>query len=213
MALLWGCYAHTWAYSSHTSLPDAVVGEEHEVNFAAPDALLLTEDALRGDGILFEVKPDNSMVTLWRNADQPAGFFSSLFGITPRYRYEIQVVPEGSRKSKIIVNVRAEGISDEDVPKYKATARFALFQQIDELAAKYPPPSHIPSAGGVNFTVLPNEDLKALAQRVTGNQDNWRQIAKDNGFSSPTDVKPFDSVWVSDSLLKQAPKSSPVPSH
>lgn len=202
----------TYSYTTQTSLQDTVLGEQHEINFSAPDALLLTEDALRGDGILFNVKSDNSLVTLWRKADQPAGFFQSLIGVTPRYRYEVQVVPEGSRKSKIIVNLRTEGIADEDAPKYKASARFDLFKEIDALAAKYPPPSRIPSAGGVNFTVLPNEDLKSFAERVTGNADNWRQIAKDNGLSSPTDVKPFESVWVSDKLLKLAPKTAPTPS-
>jgi hypothetical protein len=209
MALFAGCYVQTWGYTTHTSFQDSVLGEEHEVNFAAHDALLLTEDALRGDGILFEVKSDNSLVTLWRKADQPAGFFQSLVGVTPRYRYEIQVVSQGSHKSKIIVNVRTDGIADEDAAKYKASARFDLFKEIDELAAKYPPPSRIPSVGGVNFTVLPNEDLKAFARRVTGNAENWRQIAKDNGLSAATDVKPFESVWVNDRLLKPAPKTAP----
>jgi hypothetical protein len=114
-------------------------------------------------------------------------------------------VPETSRRSKIIVNVRTEGIPDEQLPDYKASNRFALFKEIDELAARFPPKSHLPSSGGVNFTLLPNEDLRALARRVTGNADNWRQIAQDNGLKSDTDVTAFENIWVRQSLLKPLP--------
>src|SRR5207244_1973879 len=99
--------------------------------------------------------------------------------------YEIQAIPETSHRSKIIVNVRTEGIPDDQLARYKASSRFALFQEIDELAAKFPPKSKLPNSGGVNFTLLPNEDLKTLARRVTGRADNWRQIAEDNGLKSP----------------------------
>jgi len=204
-----GCYVAS--YTEHYSAPDTALGEEHEINFAATDARQLTEDALRGDGLLFEVQPDNSIVTLWRNADinTPTRLLPTLMGVQPRYRYEIQVVSEGSRKSKIIVNVRTEGIPDEQIPSYKATSRFDLFKEVDELASKYPPPSGLPSSGGVNFTLLPKEDLKALAKRTTGNEDNWREIAKDNGLSSPTDVTPFENIWVRNSLLKSPGSASP----
>jgi hypothetical protein len=73
------------------------------------------------------------------------------------------------------------------------------------LASRFPPKSGVPGSGGVNFTLLPNEDLKALARRVTGNPDNWHQIAEDNGLKSDTDVSPFENVWVRNSLLKPPP--------
>jgi hypothetical protein len=199
-----GCFVGYKTYSEHYSAADTALGEEHEVNYPAADALSLTEDALRGDGILFERQPDNSIVTLWRPAgvNPPTGLFPLVMGVKPQYRYEIHVAPEGSRKSKLIVNVRTEGIPDEQLASYKASNRFDLFKEIDELAAKYPPPSRLPASGGVNFTLLPNEDLPALAKRVTGKADNWRQIAKDNGLSSATDVTPFESIWVRYKLLK-----------
>jgi hypothetical protein len=132
----------------------------------------------------------------------------NMMGVQPRYRYEIQVVPEGSQKSKVVVNVHTEGIPDNQIADYKASKRFALFGEIDELAAKYPPPSSTPASGGVNFTLLPNEDLKALARRVTGSEDNWRQIAKDNSLGSPTEVTPFQSIWVANDLIKRAPEKA-----
>ena len=201
-----GCFVGQKAYSEHYSAADTALGEEHGVNFPAADALSLTEDALRGDGILFELQPDNSIVTLWRPAGikTPTGWFPLVMGVKPQYRYEIHVTPQGSRKSKIIVNVRTEGIPDEQLASYKASNRFDLFKEIDELAAKYPPPSSLPASGGVNFALLPNENLPAFARRVTGDAENWRQIAKDNGLSSANDVTPFESIWVSNSLLKRA---------
>jgi hypothetical protein len=208
MSLLAGCYVGLWGTSQHWSTADSALGEEHEVNFPVHDAYLLTQDALRGDGVLFEVGPDNSLITLWRNADTKVGFMENMMGVQPRYRYEIQVIPEGSQKSKIVVNVHTEGIPDSQIADYKASKRFALFGEIDELAAKYPPPSSTPASGGVNFTLLPNEDLKALARRVTGSEDNWRQIAKDNSLGSPTDVTPFQSIWVANTLIKRAPEKA-----
>lgn len=205
MSLLAGCYVGFWGTSEHWSTADSALGEEHDVNFPAHDTFLLTQDALRGDGILYEVGPDNSLQTLWRNADTKVGFMQNMMGVQPRYRYEIQVTPEGSQKSKIVVNVHTEGIADNEIADYKASKRFALFGEIDELAAKYPPPSSTPASGGVNFTLLPNEDLKGLAKRVTGSEDNWRQIAKDNSLKSATDVTPFQSIWVAGNLLKKAP--------
>ncbi len=204
-----GCYVGYKTYTEHYTAADTALGEEHIVNYPALDALQLTEDALRGDGIFFEVQPDNSIVTRWRPADinTPTGWFPMIMGEQPRYRYEIQAVPETSHRSKIIVNVRTEGIPDEQLASYKASNRFALFKEIDELAAKFPPKSGLPSSGGVNFTLLPNEDLKALARRVTGDAGNWHQIAEDNGLKSERDVTPFENIWVRDSLLK----SSPVP--
>ena len=208
ISLLAGCYVGFWGTSEHWSTADSALGEEHEINFPVHDAYLLTQDALRGDGILFEVGPDNSLITLWRNADTKVGFMQNMMGVQPRYRYEIQVIPDGSQKSKVVVNVHTEGIPDSQIADYKASKRFALFGEIDELAAKYPPPSSTPASGGVNFTLLPNEDLKALARRVTGSEDNWRQIAKDNSLGSPTEVTPFQSIWVANNLIKRAPEKA-----
>jgi hypothetical protein len=204
LATVAGCFFGYTASVEHYSGSDSALGEEHETSYAAADALQLTEDALRGDGILFEVQPDSSIITLWRDADinTPTGWLPTMMGQHPRYRYEIQVVPESSQRSKIIVNVRTEGIADEQLPSYKASNRFALFKEIDELALKFPPSSHLPAAGGVNFVLLPNEDLKALAKRATGDESNWVSIAKDNGLKSPTDVSAFENVWISNKLLK-----------
>jgi hypothetical protein len=194
-----------WGENQHWDRQDSALGEEHEINYPVHETFLLTQDALRGDGILFEVGPDDSLQTLWRNADNKVGFVQNLMGVQPRYRYDIQVLPEGNRKSKVVVNVNTQGIPDDQVAEYKASKRFALFGEIEELAAKYPPPSTTPASGGVNFTLLPNEDLKGLAKRVTGNEENWRQIAKDNSLNSPTDVTPFQSIWVANNLLKKTP--------
>jgi hypothetical protein len=209
MSLLAGCYLGLWGENEHWNTADSALGEEHEVNFSAHDTYLLTQDALRGDGILFEVGPDNSLQTLWRNADTKVGFMQNMVGVQPRYRYEIQVTPEGGQKSKVVVNVHTQGIPDNQIADYKASKRFALFGEIDELAAKYPPPSSTPASGGVNFTLLPNEDLRGLAKRVTGSEGNWQQIAKDNSLKSPTDVTPFQSIWVAGDLLKKAPGKAP----
>ncbi|HJU09519.1 MAG TPA: hypothetical protein VJ728_01515 [Candidatus Binataceae bacterium] len=199
-----GCYVGYKHYTDHYTAADTALGEEHTVNYSAADALQLTQDALRGDGILFEVQPDNSIITNWRPARASARTgWSLIIGQTPRYRYEIQTVPVTSRSSKIIVNVRTEGIPDEDLASYKASNRFALFKEIDELAARFPPGSGLPKSGGVNFILLPNEDLKALSRRVTGDPENWHQIAEDNGLKSDTDVTPFENIWVRNSLLKQ----------
>jgi hypothetical protein len=202
-----GCYIGYKTYTEHYTAADTALGEEHIVDYTASDALQLTEGALRGDGVLFEVQPDSSIVTHWRPADSntSSGWFPLIMGEQARYRYEIQAVPESTHRSKIIVNVRTEGIPDEQLARYKASSRFALFQEIDELAAKFPPKSTLPSSGGVNFTLLPNEDLKTLARRVTGRADNWRQIAQDNGLKSPSDVTPFENIWVRNSLLKPVP--------
>src|SRR5579859_3415968 len=151
-----GCFFSYSATTEHLSNPDSAVGEEHEFNYPMADTLQLTEEALRGDGILFEVQSDNSIITLWRDADLNTriGWFAMMLGNKPRYRYEISLIPEGGQRTRVIVNVRTEYIADELQASYKASNRFALFKEIDELAAKYPPPSRLPSSGGVNFTLL-----------------------------------------------------------
>ncbi len=202
-----GCYLRYQHQTEHADFDEAALGEEHVVNFAPTEARQITEAVLRSDGLLFEVQPDNSIVTFWRNADfqSPNEFIPLIINVPPRYRYEISFVQTAPKQTKIIVNAHAENIPDDKLPEYKASNRFELFKEIDEVALKSPPSSTTPASGGVNFTVLPNEDLKALAQRVTGNADNWQVIAKDNGLKSDSDVKPFENVWVRNSLLKQTP--------
>lgn len=200
-----GCYAGVFAHTYQVGGTEAAVGEEHEMDYPAHDAFLLTQDALRGEGILFDVKPDDSLVTYWQKPDKPGGILSGLVGAEPGYRYEIQVVPEGAAKSKVVVNLRIEDIPDSELDHYKASARLDLFHKIDEVAKLTPPPSNLPRTGGVNFTLLPNEDLRGLAKRVTGSGDNWHEIARDNGISSPSDVTAFETIWVRNSLLKDAP--------
>lgn len=179
--------------------------------FSAGQTLELVQDVLRGEGILFDVLSDQSIVTLWKPADNPPGFFSSLAGMKPQYRYEITVIPEGGAKSKIIVNVRTDHVPEPDIAKYKASTRFNMFQKLDQLAADLPPSSRTPNAGGVNFALLPNEDLRGLAKRVTGDSGNWKRIAQRNGLTSPTDVTPFQTIWVPDDLIKAKPQSHPPP--
>ncbi|HEV3115036.1 MAG TPA: hypothetical protein VGY99_31515 [Candidatus Binataceae bacterium] len=193
------------------SRADVAVGEEHETPFPAGQTLELVQDVLRGEGILFDVPSDQSIVTLWKPADNPPGFFSSMAGMKPRYRYEITVIPEGSAKSKIIVNVRTEYVPEPDIAKYKASLRFNMFNKLDELAANLPPSSMTPNAGGVNFALLPNEDLRALAKRVTGDPENWKVIADRNGLNSPTDVTPFQTIWVPNNLIKAKPQAHRAP--
>lgn len=209
--LFWGCFFNTWAYTSHGGGTDTAIGETHEVDYPVADTYTLVEDVLRGEGILFEPQPDYALNTLWTNAGNPPGFFAGMLGVQPRYRYEIRVLPEGSARSKIIVNVRADDIPDDQVPSYEASRRFNMFQKLDQLAARLPPTPKTPVVGGVNFALLPKEDLKGLAKRVTGNADNWREIAKDNGITSPTDVSPFQTLWVRNELINSKPKDSSPP--
>jgi len=184
---------------------EVTLGEEHEVNFNDHQAFLLTEDALRGDGVLFDIAPSgDGLTTLWTDiTNQPVGIVSSLVGNLPRYRYEVQVVSVGGSRSKIIVNVRGQNVTEAELEDYKASRKLNLFKQIDQLAQSYPPEPETPTAGGVNFALLPHEDLKGLAQRVTGNANNWQVIAHDNGLRSATDVAPFQTIWVRNGLVKQ----------
>ncbi|MGC2442078.1 hypothetical protein [Candidatus Binatus sp.] len=204
-----GCtYAPYYANRAAGGGTDAAEGEQHDLPYTAHDSFLLTEDVLRGEGILFEVKPEDKLVTLWKDADVGPGVLGSLVGKDPRYRYEIEVVPLTARSSRVVVNVRAEDIADDDIPKYNATTRLNLFAKIDALAAKFPPSGGTPKEGGVNYALLPNEDLKGLAKRATGNEDNWRQIAQDNGLKSPTDGANLPSIWVRNSLLSESQKGA-----
>ncbi len=206
MLLAAGCFMRA-GYLVYSTPEETAVGEEHDVNFSAQDAFVLTQDALRGEGVLFTSRPDQSLVTNWKDADDGPGIFGDLVGLRPRYRYEIRTVALGARWSRIIVNIRAEAMPTSKLASYKASQRLGLFNKIDQLAQTFPPPTNVPSQGGVNFALLPNEDLRALAKRVTGNEDNWKQIAKDNGLGSPTDVAGVQSVWIRDSLLERADSS------
>lgn len=208
---LGGCFAGYWAYSSAGGGSDYATGEEHQVDYPAEQSFVLTQDVLRGHGVLFEVKPEHKIVTFWKPADTPASMWGSLIGVEPRYRYEIQIVADGDRRSKIIANVRAEDIANNEIESYKASKRLDLFDDFNQLAMKTPPPSTAPKSGGVNFALLPGEDLKQLAKRVTGNPDNWQQIAKDNGLKSPTDTAGVPSVWVQDSLLPRSAQPATAP--
>jgi|GEM_PF-3194576 hypothetical protein len=191
---------------------EVTLGEAHEVNFPADQAFQLTEDVMRGDGILFDPQQaEDTLITLWKPADNPATFFGSLAGQKPRYRYEVTVTPLGPKKSRIIVNVRTEYVPDAQVQSYQASRRFDLFHQIDKLAATLPPPSTEPSEGGVNFALLPHEDLKGLAKRVTGSAANWQAIASANGLKSESEVTPFQTIWVPNRLLKNQPRTAVAP--
>lgn len=198
-----GCWAVT------RSDDDYAVGEAHEVNFPAEQTFVMTQDVLRGQGVLFDTKPDHTIVTFWKPADTPAVMWSSLFGAVAQYRYEIEITPDGERRSKIIANVRVEDIASDQIDNYKASKRLNLFDDFDQLAIKLPPPSLTPGTGGVNFALLPGEDLAALSKRVTGSADNWPKIAKDNGLKSVNDTGGIQSVWVANQLLKKTPVPSP----
>jgi len=209
-----GCQAVSYAgYKSYAAAgggSDYAIGEEHEVDLPAQDAFVMAQDVLRGEGVLFDAKPDEKIETYWRDADHPASMVGSVFGVHPKYRYEIEVVPEGERRSKIIVNVRAEDIPTDQIENYKATRKLDFFNQFDKVAATFPPAPKTPGAGGVNYALLPGEDLLGLAKRVTGNADNWHQIAKDNGLKSATDTAGVQSIWVAQQLIKTATKSPPA---
>jgi hypothetical protein len=197
--LIAGCFAAT---------EDAATGEQHDVPYTVNDSFVLTQDVLRGEGVLFEVKPDDKLVTLLKDADVGSGVLGSLVGKHAQYRYEIEVVEINPHSSRIVVNVRCEDVPDADVAKYSATTRLNLFAKIDQLAAQYPPSGGTPKEGGVNYALLPNEDLKGLAKRATGNEDNWRQIAQDNGLNSPNDGANLPSIWIRNSLLSTPNKGS-----
>jgi hypothetical protein len=190
---------------------DVAVGEEHEVDFPEDQTYVMTQDVLRGQGILYDRDPGHKIITLWKAADKSEGTFSNLIGNVAQYRYEIEVVADGSRRSKIVANLRTENIPADEIDNYKPSKKLNLFADFDQLASKLPPPALTPGSGGVNFAVLPGEDLAALSKRVTGSPDNWPQIAKDNGLKSVSDTAGLQSVWVANSLIPKAKASPPRP--
>jgi hypothetical protein len=204
-----GCtYVPYYANRAAGGGTDAAEGEQHDVPYTVNDSFVMTQDVLRGEGILFTVEPNDKLTTLWKDADVGPGVLGSLVGKHPQYRYEIEVVEINPRSSRIIVNVRVEDIPDEDLSKYSATTRLNLFAKFDQLAAQSPPSGGTPKEGGVNYALLPNEDLKGLAKRATGNEDNWRQIAQDNGLQSPTDGANLPSIWIRNTLLSEPSQGS-----
>jgi hypothetical protein len=189
---------------------DVAVGEDHQVDLPQDQAYVMTQDVLRGQGILFDREPfQTKLTTMWKPADKPEGTMSNLIGNVAQYRYEIEVVPDGSRRSTIVANVRTENIPADEIDNYKASKRLNLFSDFDQLASRLPPPPLTPGSGGVNFAILPGENLAALAKRVTGNPDNWPQIAKDNGLKSVNDTAGLQSVWIANSLLPKAKQAPP----
>ena len=200
---LGGCLAGYQAYSASGGGNEAANGEQHDTPYPAKDTLHMTEDVLRGEGTLFQIQPDDKIETQWHPADKGAGLLGSAIGVNPQYRYIIEVVPTGNRTSRIVANVETQDIADTEVDNYLASRKLNLFNKFDQIAAQFPPPSPTPRAGGVNFALLPGESLKALALRATGNEANWKQIAKDNGLTSSSDLSGIQSIWISDRLLPQ----------
>jgi hypothetical protein len=200
---LCGCSAGYKAYTASGGGAEAAVGEQHDTPYSARDTLATTEDVLRGEGVLFQIQPDDKIETLWRPADKPAGMLASAVGVNPQYRYIIEIVPTGQRTSRIVANVETQDIADDELASYLPSKKLNLFNKFDQLATQFPPPSSTPRHGGVNFALLPGENLRALAKRATGNEANWEAIAKDNGLTSSSDLSSVQSIWVRDSLLEQ----------
>lgn len=207
-AVLCGCSAGYKAYSASGGGTEGAVGEQHDAPYSAKDTLVTTEDVLRGEGVLFEIQPDDKLETLWRPADKPAGMLASAVGVNPQYRYIIEIVPTGQRTSRIVANVETQDIADDEIASYLPSKKLNLFNKFDQLASQFPPPSSTPRHGGVNFAVLPGEDLHSLAKRATGNEANWEKIAKDNGLTSASDLSGVQTIWVRNSLLEQKGASS-----
>lgn len=211
MALtLSGCLAGYWTYSASGGGTNTEVGEQHDTPFPAKNTFVMVQDVLRGQGVLFEAHPEEHLTTDWRPGDNPPGMWDDLVGVDPRYRYEIEVVPTGSRTSRIIANVHTEDIPPDQIESYQATKRLHLFTKFDQLATRFPPAGITPREGGVNFALLPGEDLKALAKRVTGNADNWQEIAKDNGLKSDADLSGVETIWVPNTMLPQGKTGTPA---
>src|SRR5262245_50613061 len=200
---LGGCLAGYKAYNASGGGTESALGEQHDTPYPAKDTLATTEDVLRGEGVLFQIQPDDKLETLWRPADKSAGLFASVVGVNPQYRYIIEIVPTGQRTSRIVANVETQDIADNDLDSYLPSRKLDLFNKFDQLAGQFPPPSSTPRQGGVNFALLPGENLKALAKRATGNEANWKKIAQDNGLTSSGDLSGVQSIWISDSLLEQ----------
>jgi len=204
-----GCFLGYWTYGAAGGGNETGAGEQHDTPYPAQETSVWTQDVLRSQGVPFDMKPDGRIVTHWRDADTSASLFGSMLGVKPEYRYEIEVVPTGPRTSRIVANVATKDIADNEIASYLPVKRLDLFNKFDQLAATFPPPASTPRQGGVNFAVLPGEDLKALSKRATGKEDNWQKIAADNGLTSEVIPPTVGSIWVRDALLdKSTPKAS-----
>src|SRR5579863_8488802 len=84
--LVSGCVVGYWGYSAAGGGKDAALGEQRTYDFAKDDAL----NALHSDGVLFDTKPDDSVVTHWQDADTPASMWGSVVGVHPQYHYQIE---------------------------------------------------------------------------------------------------------------------------
>lgn len=206
-----GCYyAPYYVAASQGRGTETSGGEEHEVDAPASDSFVMAQDVLRGEGILFEVKPNDTLDTDWQDAGLPVSGMANFMGVKPQYRYEIRTVEVSPNRSRVIANVEGRDMTDAQVTAFKAAQKFDFFNKLDKLVAQAAPASTTPASGGVNYSLLPREDLKGLAKRVTGKASNWEQIAKDNGLASPNDVPPSQTIWVRNSLLKDdSAKESP----
>ena len=141
-----GCSAGYKAYTASGGGAEAAIGEQHDTPYSARDTLATTEDVLRGEGVLFQIQPDDKLETLWRQADKPAGMFASAVGVDPQYRYVIEIVPTGQRTSRIVANVEVQDIADDEIASYLPSKKLNLFNKFDQLATQYPPPSSTPRA-------------------------------------------------------------------
>ena len=66
-------YAPYYANRAAGGGTDAAEGEQRDLPYTAHDSFLLTQDVLRGEGILFEVQPGDKLTTLWKDADTGPG--------------------------------------------------------------------------------------------------------------------------------------------
>ncbi|HEY2663896.1 MAG TPA: hypothetical protein VGI47_06105 [Candidatus Binataceae bacterium] len=205
-----GCYAPYYVAASEGHGTETSVGEEHEVDLPASDSFVMSQDVLRAEGILFEVKPNETVDTFWEDTGLPVSGMANFMGVKPQYRYEIQTVAVSPSRSRVVANVQGRDMTDAQITAFKAGQKFDFFNKLDRLVAQAPA-STVPASGGVNYALLPSEDLKGLAKRVTGNPSNWQQIAKDNGLSSPDTVPSSQTIWVRNSLLKKAESAKTSP--
>ena len=60
-----GCYTR--------SDNDVAVGEEHEVNFPDEETFVMTQDVFRGQGVLFNRKPEHKIITYGNPQINPKG--------------------------------------------------------------------------------------------------------------------------------------------
>ena len=116
----------------------------------------------------------------------------------PKYRYEFVVVPEGGAKSNIVANVRTEYVPEDEIASYKASRRFDMFHKLDSLAATLPPERKAPSSGGRQFRPAAERRSARFGQARHRESRQLEGYRRANGLTSPTDVTPFQTIWVPD---------------